>query len=449
LIISAGTTLTSEKNVYIDDGGNLQVNGTLVLKQNLMNQNLLQDNLGTGTVQFTGNVLQLIDGENIMQNVVMNNSSMGLLLFGNTRINGILTMTNGRITLGAYHLHLGPYATVSGSPSVSSMVIPSGTGELRKEFSSGSAFAFPIGDVDGTHEYSPITINFISTAFPAGNYVGVNVNNSKYADPGITGNYLNRYWKIRHSGFSDVTCNLTFQYTAADVVGYEAALSCTKVFGLPSTTYSPANTSLHQLNATNISWFGTFTGVKSTTTPANQQLANISIPSGMTRCYDATEVLTVGGSGYNFNVASGGSVTLVAGQKISMLPGVSVALGGYLHGYISTDGTYCGSMMNPLVSNPTKEIEVLSEIMPANDQFIKIYPNPTADIVIVEFLNYDPGSPLNIEIYNMNGQLIISKSLTGITKQQFSLAGLPVGIYMVHARSDSRSEIAKIVKKTE
>jgi hypothetical protein len=199
------------------------------------------------------------------------------------------------------------------------------------------------------------------------------------------------------------------------------------------------------LTAQGIISFSSFTGVKSSTPPANQELVNITIPTGVTTCYDATQVLTVAGNGTTFLVENGGNVTLVAGSKIFLLAGAKVNSGGYLHGYITTNGIYCGAISNPLVANLRNE-DALGVEPVVKNQFIKVYPNPTTDIVIVELIEAGAATIANVTIYSMLGGKLLQKAFNGESKFQFSLSGKPVGIYMVHVQSGERSEIAKIIK---
>jgi len=444
LKVLPGTTLVSVESLIIKTGATLENAGTLILKKNLTNENASPNSLGAGTAEMSGSTSQSITGQNVIQHLTVNNAT-GLNIGGNTTVNGNLTMTNGKVSLGDNNLVLGPLAVIVGTPSAAVMIVVTGTGELRHEFPAGftGTYTYPVGDDTGTPEYSPVTLVFTGGIFAVGNYVGVDLKNEKYNDPTITGNYLNRYWKLTGFGAAGLVCNATFQYLVTDVVGTESKLSCTQVDPFPWTTYGPANSATHLLSANGLTSFGSFTGLKSTTTPLNQQLANVIIPNGTTTCYDAQQILTVAGNGTTFLVENNGSITLVAGLKISMLNGTKVNNGGFLLGRITTTSDFCGSLLNPLVaSNDNKEALGVETII--KSQFIKVYPNPTTDLVVVELV--DGGTTANVTVYSMQGGKLYQKELNGENKYQFSLAGRPVGIYMVRVQSGDRAEIAKVVK---
>jgi hypothetical protein len=261
--ISSGIVVSSIDNLIMDAGSDLNVQGTLVLKKNLVNQNSTPDSLGNGTIEFSGTTNQTISGQNIIQNLTINNSN-GLTVSGNTRVSGTLTLTSGRVTLGSNNLSLGPSSAISGTPSASCMIVPAGTGQLQREFPASftGSYTFPVGDTTGTAEYSPLTLNFISGTFTSGNYAGVTLVNAKYPNDSIMGSYLKRYWALSQSGISSFSCNATLQYLPADVMGTESSIYCTKVNPSPWVTYSAANTGTHQLTANGLTSFSTFTGTR-------------------------------------------------------------------------------------------------------------------------------------------------------------------------------------------
>ena len=445
--VTSGTTVVSTENLVVKSGATLDNAGTLILKKGLTTEYATPNSIGSGTAEFSGTANQTISGQNIVQNLIANNAA-GVTIGGNTRVNGTLTLTSGKVTLGSSNLLLGPAATIAGTPSATVMIIVTGTGELRKEFPSGftGAFNYPVGDDTGTPEYSPVTLTFTGGNFGSGNWAGVSLKNTVYPDPNITGNYLNRYWALSQSGIANFTCNAAFQYVAADVTGNENKISCTKITPASWVTYGLTNAAAHQLTAQGIVSFNAFTGVKSDTPPSNMELANIIVPVGASNCYNATQILTVAGNGRTFLVENGGNVTLVAGNKISLLAGTRVNNGGYLHGYITLNGTYCGSVYNPLVAAGIQNEDAVGVETMVKSRFIKVYPNPTADIVIVELLGTEANSTANVTVYTMQGGQLLQKQMNGDARFQFSLSGKPAGMYMVHVQSGDQSEIAKVIK---
>jgi len=259
LRVNSGTIMVSQSAITIQNGATLNNLGTVVLSGNLTNQNASSFSLGTGTISMSGTAAQAISGQNTFGNLTVNNAS-GVTLGGNATVNGTLTFTSGRITLGSNNLMLGTAALVAGAPSSTSMVVATGSGQFRKSFSGTGSFIFPVGDAGGTVEYTPVTLNFTAGSFAAGNYAGVNLTNSAY--PGATGSYINRYWGVTQSGITGFTCNATFKYMPADVVGTENLIYCLRITPVSVVYFSVANTASDLLTANGITEFGTFTGVQ-------------------------------------------------------------------------------------------------------------------------------------------------------------------------------------------
>ncbi|MEI7491282.1 MAG: hypothetical protein WCK92_07785 [Bacteroidota bacterium] len=262
LVIGSGAIITSVNDLSVQSGTTLDVQGTLILKKNLLNENSSSNSLGNGLIEFAGSEAQSIKGLNIIENLRINNSA-GLTIAGETRVNGELKFKAGIITLGSNNLLLGPAAVDSGG-SAASMVDAGGTGEFRKEFPSSPgfplSFTYPVGDATGTPEYSPVSLTFASGTFGSGNYAGVKLVNDKYPNDSITGSYLKRYWTLGQAAITSFSCNASFRYLTADVTGTEGSLFCTRVDPSPLITYNATNTGTHQLAANGLTSFSTFTG---------------------------------------------------------------------------------------------------------------------------------------------------------------------------------------------
>jgi hypothetical protein len=211
------------------------------------------------TVEYNGSSSQTIGLPSSGQpysNLTINNSGSGVSLNSEITVNGILFLTDGLVNLGSNNLILAENASVAGTPSADNMVVATGAGELRKVLTGTGSFTFPVGDNEGTAEYSPVTLDFTAGTFNSA-YAGVNLVNEAYS--GVSGNYLNRYWNLTSAGITDFSCNTQFNYVTADVVGIEDSIYCYRVS--PTTDrYDITNISLHRLTATGISTLGTFTG---------------------------------------------------------------------------------------------------------------------------------------------------------------------------------------------
>lgn len=440
--VNNATSLSSAENLVMSSGGTLNVQGTLILKKNLVNQNPAPNALGSGAIVLSGTTNQTVSGQNIIQDLSVNNPA-GVTIAGNTQVNGVFTLTNGLVSLGSYNLQLGQSATVAGTPTASNMVVATGSGELRKEFAGAGSFTYPVGDATSGADYSPVTVTYNSGTFGAGNYTGVNLVDGQY--PGTADSYITRYWNVSQSGVTEFASNAQFQYVAGDVVGDEANVFCTKVLPLPWVTYNAANTGTHQFDAHGLNTFGTFTGNlgNGTTPPGIRSLQDKNI-TGVS-CADATQTLIIAGNGTYYNVQNGASVTHIAGQKITYYPGTKVFSGGYLHGYIST--TFC-TQPNPILSpvvagNINEGVQNLVN----SDNLFKVYPNPTPGNFTLELKGDLPAENAHVEIFGILGDRIYTKDLKLERAQEFTLRDKPVGVYIIHVSSGNTTHTEKIIKK--
>jgi hypothetical protein len=443
VVVSTGSSLNSTQNVVLNAGGNLDVQGTLILKKDLVNQNASANSLGTGTVEFSGTIPQSMTGQNVIQNLNVNNAT-GLTVGGETRVNGTMTLTSGLVTLGSNNMLLGPMAIVAPAPapSASNMVVATGSGELRKEFPpEGGNFTFPVGDADGTAEYSPVTLAFNSGTFGTNNYAGVSLVNAQYSGTGTS--YLTRYWTVTQSGITGFSCNTTFQYVEADIQGTEADIYSTRVVPTPFTAFNPANTSTNELTAHGIGSFSTFTGnLGNGTTPPDVRSLQDKTVSTTGNCADAQQTLLIAGNGTYYNVTSTGSVEHIAGTNIIYYPGTDVDLGGYLRGHIAT--TFCNPYIHP--AQAITGIEAPANINTGNNLF-KIYPNPTPGRFTLELNGNVTEAQVHVEIFGLLGERILSRNMPITHKQEFSLADKPTGVYVVHVSSGTTTETEKIIKR--
>ena len=211
-----------------------------------------------------------------VNNLVVNQPS-SLTLSNDIEVNGNLSLlASGLVIMRINNLTLSSTSSIDGTPSSSKMVVATGSGQLRKEFLGIGSFTFPVGDNDGTAEYSPVTLDFTSGTF-ASAYAGVKLVNAKHPQNTSTSNYLNRYWTVASSGITSFSCNVTFTYVDADVQpgGTESSIYGAQYEGSWN-LLNPVNSSLNQISHT-VSSFSDFTGGESSALPVELVSFNASV----------------------------------------------------------------------------------------------------------------------------------------------------------------------------
>jgi hypothetical protein len=174
---------------------------------------------------------------------------------------------------------------------------------------------------------------------------------------------------------------------------------------------------------------------------AYDTVKNITVAGGQTMCFNATNTLTVAGSGSTFQVQNGGSATLIAGQKISFLPGTRVFSGGYMHGYISN--VYCGGMTAPMVSAITGTEDPQAVVTQSG--YI-LYPNPTPGSFTIESRGASAEGINRIEVLDMRGMIITTGTLCNECPNRFTIEHAPSGLYFVRISAGTKSETIKLMK---
>ena len=188
--------------------------------------------------QITGNGLPIFPGGTV--NILGINTTAGARVSLNTTnhvtVNNMLDLVSGILILNAFDVQLAPTASIGGAPfSTSNMVVTTGTsrytGRLMKLFPSGSFtlssnFTYPLGDIDGTVEYSPVILTSLSyTGASSIPYLALKCKDAKHpGDPSVN-DFLTRHWESTANWYSaSGTLNKQLNYVAADIVGNEAVL---------------------------------------------------------------------------------------------------------------------------------------------------------------------------------------------------------------------------------
>ena len=176
----------------------------------------------------------------------------------------------------------------------------------------------------------------------------------------------------------------------------------------------------------------------------NNTVQNVTIVNAQTSCYNATGTLLVAGGGTTFTIQNGGSATLIAGEKIAFFPGTLASAGGYMHGYITANHQYCATPAAPqgLSASGTED-----EWITATASFFKVYPNPTTGRFMVELSEKATSATIQVEIYKLHGEKVLTKELTGHGTHEFELSDQPAGVYFIHMVCGNQTETVKIIRQ--
>jgi len=242
-----------------------------------------------------------------------------------------------------------------------------------------------------------------------------------------TGVFTSRLWEFG-DGLTATTINPTHVYGASGI--FMAKLTVTDNNGCAKDTTKPV-----------VVLFNPLIGP-----PATRTVTNVIVASGETKCYNASQVITVAGNGTLFFVLSGGNATFIAGQKILFLPSTTIQPGGYMHGYIAPTGPWCVTPSMPTVAMPVDALP--ADDMPGlnEESGFKIFPNPTTGKFTLELQGEIQAGNVSVELYGILGEKMMTTSLNGKSRHEFSLSGKPAGVYFIRIITGNKSEIVKVLK---
>jgi len=360
------------------------------------------------------------------------------------------------LTLGTNNLTLQSSATVVGLygslGSSGRFIDASGSGELRKVFSSIGSFTFPVGTSPTT--YSPVTVNFTSGTFSSA-YLGVKLVNSKHPNNTSATNFLNRYWTITQSGINSFSCVITATYVVGDVAGTEASIYCGAYNGSTWAQYSATNATSHLITATPITSFPKdFTGGETSVLPV--ELTSFIV---LARCNKvelkwntATEVKNYGFEiersirNVELRIRNWDKIGFVAGSGNSNSPkeysftDQTATSGSYSYRLkqIDNDGT----------SKYSDMVEVTVNQIPNDYSLNQNYPNPFNPSTTITY-DIPKTSFVKISVYDILGEeiklLVNAEKNPGHYEIIFDAKELAGGIYYYSIKAGAFSQSKKMI----
>lgn len=174
----------------------------------------------------------------------------------------------------------------------------------------------------------------------------------------------------------------------------------------------------------------------------NAQVSGI-YGAGVLLCRDASSVVAVAGGDLEFTVLPDATATLIAGQKILLLPGTKVVAGGYLHAYITQTNEYCNAQPAPdLLSTSTEEVSPVQ----SGGSLFQLWPNPASDWFKIRLKTpVENDDEYDTEIYSISGNLILRKRFSGNQGLEVQTTGLKQGIYIVRITGTMHAETLRVI----
>ena len=161
----------------------------------------------------------------------------------------------------------------------------------------------------------------------------------------------------------------------------------------------------------------------------------------------AIETIYVAGESAYFTVNNGGSATMIAGQNIVYFPGTDVNAGGYMHGSITINNTYCTNSPNPLVNSPVQNGSFLASVPEIGmNGSLRIYPNPAVNLITLEITGSETNGLASVEISNMSGMKMLKQNCHGERKLSIAIQDLRPGMYFVQVTTGVNKETLKLIK---
>jgi hypothetical protein len=177
--------------------------------------------------------------------------------------------------------------------------------------------------------------------------------------------------------------------------------------------------------------------------PVNKYVISDTIGSGEWACYNASSSIVVAGNGASYKVDIGGSVNLIAGQTIRLLPGTTVEHGGYLLAEIRPNGPWCYETK----SAATADMEPgPPDAGSAEDFRVKVWPNPVSGLLNVAWTGLNKTDPVMVELRNLYGSEIFMTDVSGSSNIVLSMNNLPRGMYFLRVIQGEQNVISKIVR---
>ena len=168
-------------------------------------------------------------------------------------------------------------------------------------------------------------------------------------------------------------------------------------------------------------------------------LGSDSVHAGEDLCWFAQHTVTVPQTGGYYVIDSLAEVNIVAGSKVTVLPGFHSMRGSNTHIYISA--TPC--ITPPGVPDPSGDSVIVPEEFPLTPNNItaeqlRIFPNPADDHISILLPSNMNGTEMTIEMYSITGDLVRRQKYLYTHAAQIDVRSYPSGMYLLRVLRDTQ-----------
>lgn len=448
IYLGANLTLTNVNfaNGYFNLNGNkLTVNGATLFNAASF--------IGTATgseleIAGTNRTFQFSGGTIANLNV---NRNQGTQLTGDLVIGNTLTLSNGSLFLGNFNCTLEPTAVINGTPGNTKMIIATGSGQLRKRFNATGSFTFPVGDDQGTFEYSPVTLNFTSGTFGSGAFAGVNLSNIKHPSNTSTSHFISRYWTVTQTNISAFSCAVSCTYTNADISGTETSMISGKFSSGTWVNMGAIDAASNLIQGTATS-FSDFTGGESSALPVTWLTVSATKVSSYDVELDWATAAEFNTDCFTPQVSADGVVFTDAGP---CMKGAGFSLTPHSYTYLHRQAFLhtSGTLYYRIKESDADGKESFSAVVPVSENTsrnnLMVFPNPVENSSVTISLPQDE-PPSLVKVLNTSGVSVFEAEANWSDASRGFKVNIPVhlpeGVYLLFVQTPLHSYAVKLIK---
>ncbi len=167
-------------------------------------------------------------------------------------------------------------------------------------------------------------------------------------------------------------------------------------------------------------------------------------------CYNAQVNLIVAGDDGEVVVEHGANSDFIAAGTISFLHGFHALPGSYVHGHITTNGTFCDGLIESaiLLLPPVTKSKTVQNDVSLNETFasgmeVKLYPNPNNGRFTLSLSNLE--EKVLVNVYNMVGASVYRSGFLQDRHVEISLPFARKGVYFVKISGGEEQFVKKMI----